>query len=241
MILLKSVLLIAIVVGGMLIGVIPNVLGATYVNDPPNDFSIYYPDEWIVVEPSKMDEFEIGFDNKEDWTTRITIINTEDDWSNKSNKQLIDAAIEVEKEYCASLNFNNSGSLCTNFQYQKELTEINLINGYRTVTVVYSAIMEYDDPNYTEKYPMIFTTTHIIVGNSFWTIFMESDYNVFDYHSKTLARHSTTPREHIKTPTDPISYCFLRIPPPLRTQDQVRNPRNIKVFKLLRNTHTHTL
>jgi hypothetical protein len=185
---MKFSIIIAIAIIAMIGMVSPSVLGATYVNDPPNDFSIYYPDEWIVVEPFNTDTNEVYFDNKEDWTTSLGIALLEKDWNNKSDKQIMDSLIEAEKEHCASLNFNNSGSLCTNFQYQKELTQINLINGYRAVTVVYSAIMEYDDPNYTEKYPMIFTTTNITIENKVWQIFTISDNYEFDKYSKTLAQ-----------------------------------------------------
>ena len=185
---MKPVVIIAIAIIAMIGMVSPSVLGATYVNDPPNDFSIYYPDEWIVVEPFNTDTNEVYFDNKEDWTTSLGIALLEKDWNNKSDKQITDSLIEAEKEHCESLNFNNSGSLCTNFQLQNELTQINLINGYRAVTVVYSAIMEYDDPNYTEKYPMIFTTTNITIENKVWQIFTISDNYEFDKYSKTLAQ-----------------------------------------------------
>ena len=128
---MKTEFIIAIAVVGMLIGVIPNVLGATYLNDPPNDFSINYPDEWIVVEPSKMDEFEVGFDNKDDWTTRVTIYYFEGDWSNTSDKQIVDVQVETSKNSCLSESFTSTGTLCTDFQYHEEETKVYLINGYR--------------------------------------------------------------------------------------------------------------
>ncbi|MBT4328257.1 MAG: hypothetical protein HOD60_15335, partial [Candidatus Nitrosopelagicus sp.] len=50
---MKFIVIIAITVVVMIGVMIPSVLAATYVNDYPNEFSINYPDDWLIFEPDE--------------------------------------------------------------------------------------------------------------------------------------------------------------------------------------------
>ena len=175
---------------------IPDALGKTYVNDMPYEFSINYPNGWIVDNSQDFYDYGINISDKIDWTTSIHVFYYDNIGNQLSDNAEIDSQKQVERDYCANLNFSTDGLKCSNFRYYpEEMPPIVFeIDGYRAISIFYTYTMQYDDPDYPGQYPISGTTTNIYVGNDIWQIISESDDYVFDKHFDSITVFCSLPK-----------------------------------------------
>ena len=177
------VLIVALTV--LLIGVsIPNVLGTTYVNESPYEFSIDYPNGWIVDDSEVFSENGIKISDKYDWTSYIAINYYPNVGAQLSDREEINLMNQFEREICDESTFSNDGRICYDFYSDEEYDNFSVyeIDGYRAITIFYGYTIQFSDPNFPGQYPMIGTTTNIYDGNDIWEIISESDEFVFEKH-----------------------------------------------------------
>ena len=68
----------------------PSVFGETYVNDTPYEFSINYPNGWMVEKYQNFYDDGVTFSDKVDWTTNISVWYLEDTGAQLSDNEEID-------------------------------------------------------------------------------------------------------------------------------------------------------
>ena len=158
---------------------IPDALGKTYVNDAPYEFSIDYPNGWLVEKTNNFYDDGVIFSDKQDWTTSIYVWYFDNVGTPLSDQQEIDHQYKVEEDYCKNLSFRDDGMICYDFQ-KFERNYIHEVNGYHSFTIVYYYTYQYDDPNFSGEYPMVGATTNIYVGNDIWQFVSETDDYIFD-------------------------------------------------------------
>ncbi len=169
--------------------VLPNASAGVYVNDAPYEFSITYPNGWIVDNSQDFYDYGITISDKLDWTTIISVFYYDNVGSPLSENDAIDSQKQIDRDYCANVNFSTDGVKCSNFrEYPEEISTIVFeIDGYRAISTFFTYTMQYDDPNYPGQYPITGTTTNINVGNDVWQIISESDDYVFEKHFDSIA------------------------------------------------------
>jgi hypothetical protein len=191
---MKSVFIIAIVAVAMIGVMVPDALGTKYVNESPYEFSIDYPYGWQVDGIQEVDSARDFIENgviiqdKDDWTTIMTIQILEDLNPQFSDDKEVDIMNEVERDFCNNLTFNNDGMICYDFALlsERDNSMVYEINGYRAITIFYEHTNVYLDSNFSGEYQIIGTTTHIYAENDMWVIFSISNDWVFDKHSDLI-------------------------------------------------------
>jgi hypothetical protein len=201
---MKSVFLIAIVVVAMIGVMVPDALGILYQHFDPR-FYIDYPYGWQVNGNPSFSENGLIIQDKDDWTTIMTIHILEDMNPPFSDDEEVDILNEVERDYCNNLTFNNDGVICYDFVLlsERDNSMVYEINGYRAITIFYEYTNVYLDSDFSGEYRMIGTTTHIYAENDVWQIFSTSDDLVFDKHSDLILdiitsfrfQYDTNPKE----------------------------------------------
>ena len=171
-------------------GILPDASASTYVNDAPYEFSINYPNGWIVYDSPNFYDDGIIFSDKEEWTTNIYVNYYDNVGDQLSDNEEIEILIDFEKKYCDELDIRTDGMMCYDFQMYDESTMVYEIDDYRAITIFYSYTMQHSD--YSGEFPMIGSTTDIYVGNDIWEIVSESDDYVFEKYHDTIAETVTS-------------------------------------------------
>ena len=79
--------------------VLPNASAGVYVNDAPYEFSITYPNGWIVDNSLDFYDYGITISDKLDWTTIISVFYYDNVGSPLSENDAIDSQKQIDRDY----------------------------------------------------------------------------------------------------------------------------------------------
>ena len=77
---------------------LPNAFGEIYVNDPPYEFSINYPNGWMVEEYQSFYDHGVTFSDQVDWTTNIMVWHYENVGTKLSDNREIASILPVQQK-----------------------------------------------------------------------------------------------------------------------------------------------
>ena len=186
---------------------IPNAFAEVYVNESPFVFSINYPSGWQVEKYDNFLDNGVSFMDEFEWKSTISVFYYDNLGPFGTDNVVMNEIKETEEDFCYDSSFEVDGYVCSDFQIQEEF--IMEIDGYRSFTIIYSMTKEWNDPNFPGKYPMMGTTTEILVGNDVWEIISESDEYVFDKYAYDIGEAVASFRlTNLPTPPTIITPSF---------------------------------
>jgi len=186
---LKKILLFS-VCAAILFTLIPYSYAELYYNQI-HSFSVEYPDGWYTIDDNFADEglhIRNGFETSSTgnyWTTHILISDYLDMGEKLSDAEERKFQIGFERSVCDDSTLATDGYTCKNFKVIRKLPPTVTKDGYPIITTIFSMTKYYPDLG---NMKMIATISHIYVGYTIWSIYSESDYDVYDENESKIIR-----------------------------------------------------
>ena len=145
----------------------------TLYTDPQQRFTVEYPTNWVI-DDEEIDQHVVSFYDNYDWSSSFYILYHKDiNYQSLSDEQLLQEILNLEKQFCAAVNYEENGFICYGFTV--------LDNSNTDNTIIYTTTREYDSTS-SQTYDITTILYFERVGNDVWIILNDIDtFLINDY------------------------------------------------------------